>query len=89
MPMQISIQQPDLEQFVEEQVKSGQYPSAEAVVENALRALQTQQMNLPSGEELRRLIAEGQAAADRGEFVDGDKFFDELLARNAERPREA
>ena len=46
---------------------------------------------LPAGEELRRLIAEGQAEADRGELFDGETVFQMLLARNAVRrtPAEA
>ena len=86
--MRVSIERPDLEHFVAELVESGQYPSVELVVENALDTLRLQRTGgLPSGEELRRLIAEGQAAADRGELLDGEKVFDELLERNAARPR--
>ena len=83
--MNISLR-PNLEKFVEEKVKAGSYTDASDVINNALEALKAQD-DLPSGEELRRLVAEGQAAADRGELLDGEEVFRELLARNAERTR--
>jgi antitoxin ParD1/3/4 len=85
-PMNISLR-PDLEKFIDEQVETGHYPTPDAVVENALETLKIQQAGLPAGEALRRLIAEGQAEADRGELLDEAEVFQSLLARNAERPR--
>jgi antitoxin ParD1/3/4 len=86
--MKISLR-PELEQFVEEQVKTGQYPTRDAVVENALETLRIQHAALPTGDELRQLIREGQAQADRGELLDGAEVFQNVLARNAQRPRKA
>jgi len=85
--MQITLHQPDLEQFVEDKVRSGEYANPDAVVENALATLRLHEGILPSGEKLRQLIAEGQAEADRGELLDGEEVFRNLLARNASRPR--
>ena len=85
--MQISLHRPDMEQFVEEKGKSGEYATPKAVIENALETLRVYQMSLPSGEDLRQLIAEGQAEADRGELLDGEEVFGKLLAGNAQRPR--
>ncbi len=87
--MHITLSQPDLERFIEEKVRSGEYTTPEAVVENALATLRLHEGILPSGEDLRRLIAEGQAEADRGELRDGPEEFRSLLARNAQRPRQA
>jgi putative addiction module CopG family antidote len=88
-PMHITLSQPDLERFVEEKVRSGEYATPEAVVENALATLRLHENVLPSGEELRRLIVEGQAEADRGELLDGADVFRNLLARNDQRPRQS
>lgn len=75
----------ELEKYVEDQVKTGQYPTADAVVENALKTLKIQRAELPAGEELRRLIAEGQAAADRGELIPGPQVFREIREHSAKR----
>ena len=86
--MQITLNQPDLARFVEEKVRSGEYTPPEAVVENALATLRLHERILPSGGELQRLIAEGQAEADGGELLDGEEVFRNLLARNAQRSRQ-
>ena len=86
--MQITLHRLDLEQFVQQKVKSGEYASPDAVVENALATLRLHEGILPSGQELQRLIAEGQAEADRGELLDGEDVFHDLLARNAHRSRQ-
>jgi putative addiction module CopG family antidote len=68
--MQITLK-PELKVFVEEQVKSGNYPSVDAVVEAAL-------LNIRDGFELDDetidAINEGEAQADRGEVIDLDEF---------------
>lgn len=64
---------PRLADFVEQQIKSGRYDSAEDVVAGALARLQTEQEF--SGEELRELRAElatGLEQAARGESEDWD-----------------
>jgi predicted transcriptional regulator len=70
-------------------VQTGHFPTADAMIANALEAFITQQADLPTGEELKRLIAEGESEADRGELLDGEEVFRELLPRNAERLRES
>ena len=71
--MQILLEQPDLERFVADQVKAGNYPSPEAVVEAAVADLRD---NL-SGElddETVAAINEAEDQADRGEGMDLDAF---------------
>jgi len=85
--MNISLR-PGLEKFVEEKVKMGLYTDPSDVINNALEACKAQE-ELPSGQELERLISEGQTEADRGELLDGEEVFRNLLARNAERSRQA
>ena len=62
--MQISLDKPDLEQFVHQRVKSGHYNSPSEVVEDALRLLQQSPRSL---EEAREMIDIGLEQLDRGE----------------------
>lgn len=84
---------PELEKFVDEKVRSGEYATAEDVVRAAL-------VNLRQQENLRHLTAEqvhtiypgldekiarGMADANAGRLTDGDEFFDELEREDRER----
>ena len=61
---------PELEQLVNDKVKSGLYNSASEVVREALRLLKEQDaLKAYRLEELRREIAVGIAQADRGEMA--------------------
>jgi len=68
--MTITIDNPELEQFIEELVRSGRFPSATAVVEAAL----TQMMADQSPDELdagdRAAIAESEEQIARGQAMD-------------------
>jgi antitoxin ParD1/3/4 len=69
----------ELEQLVQDKVKSGQYGSADEVVQDALRLLQQRdELFVRCKEDVRQKIDEGWDAAKRGEFVDGDKVFDRI-----------
>lgn len=72
---------PELEQFVQEKVKSGRYLSASEVVREALRLLEDrdriQQIKL---ETLRKEIRVGIEQIERGDVVDGEAVFAELEA---------
>ena len=68
--MRVSLR-PDLEQFIQEKVRTGQYPSADAVVTDAVEAMRAQEASTPEEiEDLRQELAEAIAQADRGEFVE-------------------
>jgi len=72
---------PELEHLVQEKVASGLYNSASEVVREALRLMQQRdEIRRVRLEELRREISIGIQAADRGELVDGEQFFEELRA---------
>lgn len=79
---------PELERLIQEKLSSGLYNSASEVVREALRLLherdELREMRL---EELRREIAKGVEAADRGEFVTADDVFESLRRRNEEAAR--
>ncbi|MBZ0186441.1 MAG: type II toxin-antitoxin system ParD family antitoxin [Candidatus Obscuribacterales bacterium] len=70
---------PELEQLIEERVKSGLYNSASEVVREALRLLmerdQIKQMKL---DELRRQIQIGIDASNRGEVVTEEEAMDRI-----------
>jgi antitoxin ParD1/3/4 len=85
--MQISLP-PDLEQFVEEQVKTGHYPNPEAVVEDALTLLRHQPTW--THEDLKQEIDRGIEALERGDAVTLDEqglraLCDDVKTRGRER----
>ena len=57
---------PELQQFVEEQIESGQYPNQADVIQAGLHLL------LNRRDELRSLLAAGFDQADRGEVAPFD-----------------
>jgi antitoxin ParD1/3/4 len=76
----------ELEAFVQQKMESGNYVAPTEVVVEALWLLKQQdefrQMRL---EELKREIAKGIDAADRGDVVSGEEVFRKLRDRLAER----
>ena len=71
----------ELEQLVQDRVKSGRYNSASEVVREALRLLeQRDEVFSLRKDALRKQIEEGWQSARRGEFVDGDEVLDRMDA---------
>jgi Arc/MetJ-type ribon-helix-helix transcriptional regulator len=71
--MQITLNNPELEKFIEEQVRSGSYASPEAMVQAALldmRGCSETELD----DETIDAINEAEAQADRGEGMDLDEF---------------
>ena len=81
---------PALDRFVAELLASGLYQSQSEVLREGLRLLKDRE-DLRKGrlEALRKEIAIGVEEADRGEFVDGRRVFQELRRRSGERRRKA
>lgn len=83
--MQVSLTD-DLQRFVEEQVRSGRYATAEDVLRAALAALrQLESLDRWTNDELeaafpgtRSKIEEGLRSLRSGHVIDGESFFDEL-----------
>jgi len=67
---------PETQHFIEEQMKAGRYSSPEDVVQAGLRLLEEQESSLRG---VKEKIAIGLAQARRGELLDGDAVFDEIL----------
>ncbi|MGN6369405.1 MAG: ribbon-helix-helix domain-containing protein [Phycisphaerae bacterium] len=69
----VAIKSSELQRFIEEQVKSGQYPSADDVVAAGLALLRSDPdatLGSDELEELRRDVGIGIAQADRKQFSD-------------------
>ena len=63
---------PDLQKFIDDQVKAGHYESAEALINTAVARLQSEDFSADDLAELRSEIAPAIAQADRGELEDWD-----------------
>lgn len=85
---------PELQQYVEQKVAAGKYPSINEMLNTLLQRDQAQEeideeTGLPVAE-LKRLIAEGDACYERGAYVTlnretGRTYFENMIARlNAE-----
>lgn len=89
--MNISIT-PELEKFVQQEVKTGLYQSASEVVRAALRRLREDKESKPrfivsTKEELEEKLLEGIEQLDRGEGIPAERVFAELKVRRAQRRR--
>ena len=70
-PMQITLHRPDLERFVEEKVRSGEYANPDAVVEEALVRLQGDRNDGDwTTEALREAVHVGIEQLERGEGIE-------------------
>ena len=70
---------PEIEQFIQSQVESGKYTSADEVILAALRAFEERERIYKGRfEELRQYILVGVEASERGEVVDGEIVFSQL-----------
>jgi antitoxin ParD1/3/4 len=74
---------PELQKLVEERVKAGLFPSAEALVNSAVEQVVTGD-DLEPGE-MEKMLAVGEEQAQRGKFVDADQAFAKLKARSDAR----
>ena len=80
---------PELEELVQEKVRSGRYNSASEVVREALRLLEEQdELRAVRLEEVRKKIAQGLASLDRGEGIDGEDAKERLRAKSEARRRQ-
>jgi len=79
---------PAMERFIESKVKTGQYASADQVVEAGLLSLeQSERTSDFAPGEMDELLAVGEADIARGDVFDGDQVFDELDKLSAARRR--
>ena len=64
--------------FIDDKIQEGRFESTSEAVRAGLRLLEEDEAKL---EAIRNRLAEGQAQLDRGEFVDGEQFIKELIAK--------
>jgi antitoxin ParD1/3/4 len=77
---------PELEDFVQEKVKTGRYNSASEVVREALRLLEDhEKARAVQLDEFRAEINRRLASLDRGEGLDGEGVFSRLRQKSEER----
>lgn len=73
---------PELEQYIQAKVSSGEYASPNEVFLVGIRLLQDLEQTYQGRfEELRNEVRVGLESAERGEFVDGDTVFSRLQER--------
>ena len=66
---------------LEAEVQSGRYASVSEVIREAIRLLEQREETFAMRREsIRQQIEEGWDSARRGEFVDGDKLFEQIEA---------
>ena len=66
--------------FIDTKIEEGRFESVSEAVRAGLRMLEENESKL---EVIRARLAEGEAQLERGEFVDGEKFMAELIAKRA------
>jgi antitoxin ParD1/3/4 len=77
---------PELEQFIQNQVASGKYASTEEVIIAGIKLLEERETIYKGRfEELKREIAIGIEASDRGEVIDGEVVFRQLEQKLQQR----
>ncbi len=73
---------PELEGFINQQIASGLYNSANEVIREALQLLKEQnELQRMRNEELRREIQKGLDSLDQGKGLDGPTVMAELKAK--------
>ncbi|HEX3357175.1 MAG TPA: hypothetical protein VHS31_09405 [Tepidisphaeraceae bacterium] len=77
--MEVRLTDPVLERFVDDQVKAGNFPNPDAVVQKALARMMEDTTSLMP-EDIAE-IEEGDKEIDRGEFVDFGEFAARMRAK--------
>jgi antitoxin ParD1/3/4 len=77
---------PELKQFIQTQIESGKFSSAEEVVIAGIKLLEERERIYKERfEELKKEIAIGIEAAERGECLDGREVIEQLRQKNQAR----
>jgi antitoxin ParD1/3/4 len=70
---------PEVEQFIQIQLESGKYATAEEVVLAGIKLLEEREKIYKERlDELKREILIGIEASERGEVIDGEEFFQKM-----------
>ena len=74
--MQVELTKPEVTDFITEKVKAGEFPSAEALVESAVKLMMREGETLT--DEDIRAIEEAEKEFERGEYIAFDDFAAEM-----------
>lgn len=85
--MNITIKQ-ELENFIQQQIESGKYDSADRVIEEALNLLEKREQYDRWVEEVREKIDIAATQLDRGEGIEGEAVI-ERMRQKLNRAKEA
>lgn len=81
---------PELEKYIQKRVKSGRYTTASEVVREALRLMEQKDEEREAAlKEFRAEIDRRLVGLDRGEGIDGEKFFADLKKRTKAMQRKS
>ncbi|MEC4891682.1 MAG: type II toxin-antitoxin system ParD family antitoxin [Oscillatoria sp. PMC 1051.18] len=76
--MNISLQ-PELEQYLQEKVRRGQYQSIDEAIEEGIKLLiNRDEIYQGRFEELKEEIGIGVSASEQGDFINSDEVFERL-----------
>jgi Arc/MetJ-type ribon-helix-helix transcriptional regulator len=76
--MQVRLTKPELQRFIDNQVKAGCFPSPEAVVEAAVERMMVDQETNDLDQETADAINRSEDQIDRGEGIDFRRFASEM-----------
>jgi antitoxin ParD1/3/4 len=80
---------PEQEKFIAERMNKEGYSSPEKVLDEGFKLIQAKEEYQRRLAELRRELQIGIDEISRGEVLNGDEVFAEVLAENLKRPRRA
>lgn len=81
---------PELEQFIQSQIESGKYTSADEVVLAGIRLLEERDRVYKGRlEELQKEVRIGIEASEQGQVIDGETVFRQLRERLQQRRTQA
>ena len=76
--MQVHLRKPELERFIDQEVKAGHFDSPEAAVEAAVERMMRNQNDDELDDETAAAINRAEAQIDRGEGIDFKEFAAEM-----------
>jgi len=82
--IQVRLDKPELQQFIDEQVSAGHFPSRQAVIEDALARMMEQEVELTADD--LSAIGESDAQIEAGQTVPFAEFAARMKQRHGIRP---
>ena len=81
--MHVQLKKPELQKFIDDQVKAGHFPSPEAAVEAAVEQMMLYQAAYELDDETADAINRAEEQIDRGEGIDFKRFAAEMRKKLA------